>query len=59
MFKVNQLVQSVKYGDHYVVTHAYPDGWAMTVPLTPKRMDKLLFPPERLRLIGNNYRSKK
>lgn len=58
MFKKGQLVQSVKYGDLYVVTHAFPDGWAMTVPLTPKRMDKLLFSPERLRLIGNNYQAK-
>lgn len=58
MFKVNQLVQSIKYGDYYVVTLALPGGWAMTVPLTPKRMDKLLFSPERLRLIGNNYRAK-
>lgn len=58
MFKKGQLVQSVKYGDYYVVTHAFPSGWAMTATLTPKRMDRLLFSPERLRLIGNNYRAK-
>lgn len=58
MFKKGQLVQSVKYGDYYVVTHVFPDGWVMTEPLTPKRMDKLLFSPERLRTIGNNYRAK-
>ncbi len=58
MFKKGQLVQSVKYGDLYVVTHSFTDGWAMTAPLTPKRMDKLLFSPERLRLIGNNYQAK-
>jgi hypothetical protein len=46
MFKKGQLVQSVKYGDLYAV------------PLVRVLLHRLFFTPERLRLIGNNYKPK-
>ena len=58
MFKKGQLVQSVKYGDYYIADHVYVDGSLFAIPLEKKRLDKLLFTPERLRLIGNNYQAK-
>lgn len=59
MFKKGQLVQSVKYGDHYVVVSA-SHLYARCIPLTKKFWfsDTMLLEPERLRLIGNNYQPK-
>lgn len=58
MFKKGQLVQSVKYGDYYVVDQVYKDGDLYAVPLVRVLLHRLFFTPERLRLIGNNYRAK-
>lgn len=59
MFKPGQLVQSIKYGDHYVVISAGPER-AQAIPLTPKRwFTGIMFVEyERFRLVCNNYRPK-
>lgn len=56
-FKPGQLVQSVKYGAYYVVEHVFRDGTVIAAPLVMVMYDKLYFEPDRLRLVGNNYRS--
>ena len=58
MFKKGQLVQSVKYGDYYVVDHVYKNGDLYAVPLVRVLLPRLFFTPERLRLIGNNYQAR-
>ncbi len=58
MFKKGQLVQSVKYGAYYVVDHVYADGTLYAVPMVRTLLHRLMFTPERLRLIGNNYQAK-
>lgn len=58
MFKRGQLVQSVKYGAYYFVERVFVDGTVLAVPFTPVLYDKLYFSPDRLRLVGNNYKGK-
>lgn len=58
MFKKGQLVQSLKYGDYYVVDHIYSGGYLWAQPLQNSRRDDFFSPMNRLRLIGNNYRPK-
>jgi hypothetical protein len=59
VFKSGQLVQSIKYGDHYVVVTAGPD-YAMAKPLTPKFWfsETMSIEYDRFRLVGNNYQPK-
>lgn len=59
MFKPGQLVQSIKYGDHYVVVKAWHD-YAMAKPLTPKFWfsETMAIEYDRFRLVGNNYQPK-
>lgn len=59
MFKPGQLVQSIKYGDHYVVVNSGPD-YATATPLTPKRWfsETMHIEYDRFRLVGNNYQPK-
>lgn len=62
MFKKGQLVRSRKYGDLYVIDSPahHRDGWYLCAPLTPKFWHgrTMLFNPERLELVGNNYKAK-
>lgn len=59
MFKKGQLVQSVKYGDYYVIETSGPT-MNSCVPLSPKFWfgRTMFLEHERLRLIGNNYQAK-
>lgn len=59
MFKPGQLVQSIKYGDHYVVCKPGPD-YATARPLTPKKWPypTMIIEYDRFRLVGNNYQPK-
>lgn len=60
MFKKGQLVRSRKYRDLYVVDRSSTQhGWCWCRPLREKRLfNCLLFPIERLELIGNNFKAK-
>lgn len=58
MFKKGQLVRSRKYRDLYVVEHVYIDGEVVVVPLIVRLLPELWFNPERLELVGNNYKAK-
>lgn len=57
-FKKGQLVQSVKYGSFYIVRQVQYDGTVVAVPLVVVRFNTLFFTPDRLRLVGNNYKPK-
>lgn len=58
MFKKGQLVRSRKYGDLYVVERVYDDGEVVVAPLIVRLLPELWFNPERLELVGNNYKAK-
>lgn len=59
MFKHGQLVQSIKYGDHYLVISAGPE-YAKAKPLTKKRwpLPTMFVEYDRFRVVGNNYQPK-
>lgn len=59
MFNPGQLVQSIKYGDHYVVIKNGPER-AIAKPLTPKKwpFPTMFIEYDRFRLVGNNYQQK-
>lgn len=60
MFKKGQLVRSRKYRDLYVVDRAATtEVWCWAKRVFAKRLaPSILFPIERLELIGNNYKAK-
>lgn len=59
MFKKGQLVQSIKYGDYYlIVRNATSVCHAEALPLSHKRWfsETMFVENNRFKLIGNNYK---
>ena len=59
MFKKGQLIQSIKYGDYYVVTQPGPVH-AKAKPMSPKKwpLPYMFVEEPRFRIVGNNYQAK-
>lgn len=53
-----QLVQSKKYGAYYTVSMVLSNGNIVARPLKRVMLAELVFTPDRLLLVGNNYKAK-